>query len=124
VDQATNRLSLFNVLETVQAPRFPMLVLKCMAVALWRRDAGDEERDFQSMLRITLPGGAVHQIETNFRIRRTRHRIVNRLSGLPIPEAGDVHFELLLNGQHAASHIINAELQPAAQAQPPQQLEH
>jgi hypothetical protein len=41
-----------------------------------------------------------------------RHRIVNRIHGLPVTAEGEVQFELLLNGQHVASHAITITVQP------------
>lgn len=98
VDQTTNRLSLFNTLEEFQTPGFPLLISKCCAVALWQKEPDDEGRDFQCVLRIILPTGQTHQLETNFRMANPRHRIINRIQGLPILAAGELRFDLLLNG--------------------------
>lgn len=67
-DQTTNRLSLYNVFEAFQTPGFPLLISKCCAVAVWRKQPEDEGRDFQCILRLTLPDGQIHQLETNFRM--------------------------------------------------------
>jgi hypothetical protein len=118
IDQATNRISLFNVLDAIRSP-FPLLIWKCCAVALWQQEPGDEGRDFQSVVRVTAPNGQIHQLETNFRLSRPRHRIINRLQGVPIHAAGELRFELLLNGQHAAFHVVQIEAPPPAEETPP-----
>lgn len=118
VDQTTNRLSLFNVLDSFQAARFPLLIPKCAAVALWKKEAADEGRDFQSVVRITTSTGETHQVETNFRMTTQRHRIMNRLQGMAIRAAGDLRFELLLNGEHTASHVVLVEARPLEELPP------
>jgi hypothetical protein len=116
IDQVTNQLSLFNVFEGFRTPRFPLIVPKCAAVSLWRKEPADEGRDFQCVLRVTLPDGQNHQSESNFRMTNERQRIVTRLQGVPISMAGELRFELLLNGQHAASHLVIIEHQPPEDA--------
>lgn len=118
VDQQTNRTSIFNVLETISAPKFPVNMDEATATALWRREPGDDGKDFQVLVRVS--GALVKPLESaaNFRMEQSRHRIVVTILGLPIASPGDVKFELLLNGQHVAEHILTviAEPQPVNQA--------
>ena len=109
VDQTTNQASVFSILEEIRTTDFPTVIPKCVALALWRQEAGDEDRDFQMALRVRLPNGEEHTQETNFRMTRTRHRIINRIQGLPLPGEGQLRFEVLLNGVHAAEHIVTVE---------------
>lgn len=118
VDQQTNRLSLFNVLEQVAGSDFPLVVLSVAAVSLWVAEAGDDGRDFQCMMRVFLPDGNRHEITSNFKFRGRRHRVIQRIQGLTINAPGLLRFEVLLNGEHQANHevdvsrINSAELQP------------
>lgn len=107
VDQQTNRLSLFNVLEQIAGPNFPLVLLSAAAISLWVADAGDDGRDFQCMLRIILPNGRQHEFTSNFRFGARRHRVIQRLQGFPIDEPGVLRFEVLLNGEHQASHEVD-----------------
>jgi hypothetical protein len=109
IDQTTNQTSVFSILEQVKAAGFPLLIFKCAATALWCREPGDEERDLQTVLRITPPGGEPRDFATNFRLNHARHRIVQRIQGLPIARAGELRFEVLLNGEHKASHVVTVE---------------
>lgn len=108
MDQVTNQASVFNILEEVRAEGFPFLIPQCVAMSLWRSEPGDADRDWQVILRIALPGSDPQDFSTNFRIAPTglRHRIAQRLVGLLIQREGDLRFELLLNGQHIAEHIV------------------
>lgn len=107
VDQQTNRLSLFNVLEQIAGPNFPLVLFSAAAVSLWVAEPGDDERDFQCTLRILTPNGDQRDISTNFRFRGRRHRVIQRLQGFPINEPGMLRFEVLLNGEYQASHEVD-----------------
>jgi hypothetical protein len=121
VDQFTNQLSLFSVLEEVTSPDFPFVLPSAAAISLWMKEAGDDDRDFQCMMRVLLPDGYRHELTTNFRFRGRRHRVIQRIQGVPVTEPGMLRFEVLLNGEYIASHevdvlrINSAELPPAAE---------
>jgi len=121
VDQQTNRLSLFNVLEQVGGPDFPFVLLSATAVSLWVAEDGDDGHDFQCIVRVLLPDGGRHELTTNFTFRGRRHRIIQRIQGLPINGPGLLRFEILLNGEYRASHEVDtlripSELPPTAPA--------
>jgi hypothetical protein len=121
IDQQTNRLSLFNVLEQLAMPNFPFMA-SAVAVSLWVAEDGDDGRDFQCMLRVFLPDGNSRDFTTNFTFRGRRHRVIQRILGFTINEPGMLRFEVLLNGEHKASHKVDvlridlSELPPTAQA--------
>jgi hypothetical protein len=118
VDQPTNRLSVFNTIEGIKAPGFPLLIAKCSVIALWKKETDDEGRDFQTVLRVTPPAGPPYQVETNFRMNNSRHRIINRIQGLAILAPGEIRFELSLNGQPIASRIVAVEAATPQAADP------
>jgi hypothetical protein len=109
VDQVTNRLSVFDVLEVIGSTGFPITLHHCAAVSLWRKEPGDENVDFQVVLRITTGTGEKNEIHTNFRMTRDRHRVIQRIQGIPIPKEGELHFEIFLNGEHSAEHVVTVE---------------
>lgn len=106
IDQTSNAASVFNILEEIGTPQFPILIPYCAAISLWCREEADRDEDFQCTLRIIRPGGERNDISTNFRPVRPRHRVVQRIQGLQLTQAGELRFELLLNGKHAADHIV------------------
>lgn len=122
VDQQTNRLSLFNVLEQVASTNFPSALPSAVAVSMWMAEGGDDVRDFQCTLRITLPNGSPYEFASNFKFRASRHRVIQRVEGFPLNEPGVLRFEVLLNGEYAASHEVDisrmgtADLPPTALA--------
>jgi hypothetical protein len=107
VDQQTNRLSLFNVIEQVASTKFPSVLPAAVAVSMWMADAGDDVRDFQCTLRFTLPNGKQHEFASNFKFRARRHRVIQRVEGFPLNEPGMLRFEVLLNGEYVASHEVD-----------------
>lgn len=106
IDQSSNRLSLFNVYESLAAPKFPISLHEVAAAALWIREEGDDNRDYQA--RILLSGCGLNQtIESaNFRVTQARHRSLFIINYLKIDEPGELKFELSLNGENVGEHII------------------
>jgi hypothetical protein len=107
VDQQTNRLSLFNVLEQVRNTEFPFVLPSAAAVSLWVAEPGDDTQDFQCILRITLPDGSQHNFTSNFSFRTSRHRVIQKIQGLTINGSGMLRFEVLLNGEYKARHEVD-----------------
>lgn len=107
IDQSTNQASVFSILEEIQTANFPTILQKIAALSTWRAEAGDRERDWQVILRVIQPNGEHSDFTSNFRFTgSSRHRVVQRFIGLPINMEGDLRFELLLNGEHVAEHIV------------------
>lgn len=109
VDQGTNKVSVFEVLESVPFKEGAQnAISRCVAFSLWRLEAGDDGQDFQVLLRIHRPGMEVpDELSTNFTARSPRHRVFTHVLGLPLEELGALRFEVLLNGKHAAEHVVS-----------------
>lgn len=108
VDQVTNKVSVFEVLErTGFKPNTNNAIARCVACSLWRMTAEDIGQDFQVMLKIFQPGEeSPRESATNFTANSDRHRVFVHLVGVPIQQPGELRLEVLLNGEHAAEHII------------------
>ena len=115
VDQATNRISFFNIYEEIHTRGFPFHLPQMVAVSAWNAEPGDGERDFQSLTRITLPNGTNREFRQNFRITGRRHRVMLTYEQVPVEQAGHIVFQVELNGNHAAEHTIDIinDLPPA-----------
>jgi hypothetical protein len=59
-----------------------------------------------------MPGGNLMEYPMNFVPQARRHRLFQRIQGIPVPQTGTIEFELLLNGVHVARHLVDAELVP------------
>jgi hypothetical protein len=115
VDQDTNRISLFNVLEDFQVARpedptkKPAYILsQFVAVALFNRESEDGEKEFEACLRIHLPDDQHSENKISFRMERNRQRVLMRFVGMPpVGKDGVLRFELLLDGTRCASHTVH-----------------
>jgi hypothetical protein len=109
IDQETNRVSVFNIVEEVAPikarPTGP-IVPQVVALACWNREPGDENKDFQATLRIHAPEEKAKDFPVNFKMEKPRYRLSLRLQGVPALKPGQLRFEMLLNGKHAAEHTI------------------
>lgn len=108
-DATWNSVSLFNVVEDIQplhsgAAGQPLAQM--VAVSSWNREPGDEDVDFQMILRIHPPGAEPRDFPMNFRMVGPRQRLTLRMQGAPPLAPGLLRFELLLNGKHIAEHSI------------------
>ena len=116
VDQTTNRVSVFNVLEDIQTADFPAVIPQLVAVAAWNFTPDDMNAEFQALLRITDPTGAVSDHRANFTGQRSRHRFIVKMIGYAILAEGRLQFEISLNDAHSASHTISVGRLPAPAA--------
>jgi hypothetical protein len=109
VDSHTNRVSIFNVLETIEEIDLPSTIPIVTSVAVLHVEDGDDAIEWQGMLEISAPEGKPIAFPANFQIPKgaTHHRLLHRLEGLPITTYGNIRFELKLNGQHIAEHRIS-----------------
>lgn len=115
----TNTMSVFEVLEEIHVddPNPQLILGRCVAVALWMQEEDDAPgQDLQQMLTITQPNGDTREFPTNFSFKSTsaRHRIMNRMEGLPVNGLGQLRFELSLNGLHAATHTVDVTVKPGS----------
>jgi hypothetical protein len=107
VDQQTNRVSLFNVIEEVWSSRFPATISQAIATSAWHREPADEHVDYQVQLRIYAPGeDSYKEFPVNVKIEKDRHRIFHELANLRVSQPGNLKFEVLINGQYAATHTV------------------
>lgn len=89
VDQTTNSVSAFNVLETLPLKEGkPDVIPRCVAFSLWQMEPSDIGKDFQVMLRIHRPGAELEEFPSNVTASTSRHRVFTRIVGLPLEQAG------------------------------------
>ena len=109
VDQQTNNVSVFSILEELSGP-LPMTIFRLVALSSWNIEPDERDRDYQVALRIRLPSGEVmpesSDFKVNFTTTRMRHRVFQHVQGLRVTEAGELTFEVLLDGKREASHTI------------------
>lgn len=94
VDSQTGRLSLFHLLEQVQATNFPT-AMSLTLVGMFTREAGDPD-DQSVRLKVELGETAILDSSVNFSFQgKQRSRVLMALNGLAIPSAGNLSFSFL-----------------------------
>jgi hypothetical protein len=120
VDSQTGRLSLFHLLEQVQATSFPT-AMSLTLVGMFAREAG--EPDEQSVrLKVDLGETPVFDSSVNFSFQgKQRSRVLMAMNGLGIPAAGRLTFSFLTADGAALGTPweVLIEKAPAKQAQSP-----
>jgi hypothetical protein len=113
VDQFTNQLTIVNVLEGVGAEKFPVQLSRLHVATLLRLVPEDFGEDWQAVIRVASPGAPVPaSFALNFQVVEgsTRQRLTHRIDGLPAFAEGQITFELLINGKHFATHVLDVRL--------------
>lgn len=113
VDRDSNQLSIFNILEGIQAESFPVFMQRIVFVVQLVREEGDENA-FQAKFVLTVGNAEItaQMLNVDF-MGKPRNRIVVRLGGFVVPQPGTLTFRLTLpNGQVAeyaiATSAVNA----------------
>ncbi len=109
VDIDSDEITLSQVVEDIFAHdfQFPQYLPKIMAVSSWEMSPDELDREFQAILRITIPGQQDGpEFSMNLSRGRRRYRAMQGVLEIPLPGPGDLKFEVLLNGKHAATHVV------------------
>jgi hypothetical protein len=117
VDQMTNAVSLFNIVEQYPANA---VIPKVVVVSYWHLDAEELGQEFQATLRIRRGAADAQDVPMNFTGSARRQRTVHIIVGIPTPAAGqEIEFEVLLNGAVRGNYSISIVEANQPQAAPP-----
>ena len=90
IDQASNDVSLFEIVDQVAALRYPLGLQRLSIVGMWERDSSEEDK-FLLNYEITNNGNVIHQYGSmNLFGEFTTSRSVHFIGGLRIPDPGEV----------------------------------
>ncbi|MCA9070738.1 MAG: hypothetical protein KDA84_17530 [Planctomycetaceae bacterium] len=91
----------------VIAAQIPSTIPQVEALSAWEFDEQDFDQEFQIMLRLKLPDGSPHfDFCQLLFVKKSRARTSFGIEDIPIRKEGILEFELLLNGNHIASHKV------------------
>ena len=110
VDQGTNKISIFNVIEELRSPQWPATVPVMTAVGALEASEEDKGKEFQAIVRVS--GDALSEprdFPLNFELNTKRQRLLFRINALRVERPGAIVVSLLLNGQHLAEHRVVTE---------------
>ena len=106
IDQWTNRVSIFNVIDEVRT-ELPRQLTPVLAIASWNAEEDDTGNDYQVAVRTQGPGIDIEPIRLNIRSDGRRSRTIMQVQGIRIEEPGRIVFELPLNNKHKATHTVD-----------------
>jgi hypothetical protein len=115
VDRFTNRLSLFNVIEAIQSPRYPVILTECAVVIMLRR-SDNEPNIFDSTITLNIAGNRIAQstIRVNFE-NRQYVRLISNFQNLPILAPGELQFIITIpNAEPITTSIPIVQFPPPA----------
>ena len=110
IDQYTDRVSIFEVMETFKPCMFPAFVSRMALVSVWNLEQEELDGDFQVLARIFPPGqDEPESYPMNFKGTTLRQRLLFNVGNLCLKQAGCLKIELLLNGETKAHHHIDVQ---------------
>jgi len=119
VDMQTNQLSLFNILEGIEASGFPVFIQRITFIVLVERDMQAEQNIANGQVSVQLGDNVLNQttIELNFQNKR-RCRAICRYQGLVVPQPGALTFRLTLPNTSVVEYVVDVTAAPVNVAQP------
>ena len=111
-DRETNNLSLINLLETVSAPTFPILMSPVAFVATWERSPEEPSKHDGDFV-VSLDGKELHALRINVDFQTAlRNRTVVIINGLFITIPGELRFSAVLNHSIKAEYSVFVSTEP------------
>lgn len=107
VDQNTNNVSIFNILESLSSPGFPLFVQKIDLLCVLERDAKDKNK-VELELRINN-NKAVELFKGPLKVDfqdKFRNRSIVNLNGMAIPNPGKLNFVLYHDNKELAAYSV------------------
>jgi len=107
VDRFTNRVSIFNLIDAIESPRFPLFIPELAFFALLRKESNDPEQ-FKVRVSISVGPSIIGSTEVQVDFQGSQNaRILLNFQGLPVTEPKDLHIAVSLpNQQHFASDVM------------------
>jgi len=98
VDRFTNRVSIFNLIDTIDAPQFPIFIQEMAFLSVLRRNV-DEPSKSQAELTVSVGEIIVGKslIQIDFQSGRSARQIAY-LNGIPVPNANNLKLQLVIAG--------------------------
>ena len=108
VDQFTNTVSVFHVVEQIRSREFPVHIPRLVCISSLNIEKDDVGKEHQLTVRIKNPsGGFENPNRTNFTAEKRRQRFIAHLINFKIDGPGQLLFELLVNDEHLAWHTVD-----------------
>lgn len=118
-DRGTGRLSIFDVLNEIWPQKFPAVLMGAAVISIWLFEQGEKGSDYQFTSLVKPPGLPGLTINHNLTVTKTRQIVINISTGIPVPQAGNIEYELRFQGQKLGAFETRVnEPDPAVNRQP------
>lgn len=110
-DQERNNISLFNVIEAIKPPGFPIVIPRLVVVAITERDIESDPNEIDLRVRIGVAGGKkLSDATTRISYRGLkRNRLTVRVNALVISEPGFFNFDIYHGKRRLGRYTIDVE---------------
>jgi hypothetical protein len=119
LDQASNRVSIFHIMDGISATVFPVVVRGMSLYVLWEREQHDPAT-FQYVIKIMLETEQLARLTAQGDFKgHTRARVIGNIQGFRLPGPGRIRVVIEFGGTDLAQWEIDARSAGSPPAQPP-----
>ena len=126
IDARTNNISVFNIFDEINVPRFPITLLRIVAVTILELESSDDyNSSYDCSLRLAIDDEILfeHPFTIDFKGKK-RNRNIMTIEGLPLPQPGTLtatfhcgdqtlnHYEIAVNGPEPTATVQEEENNP------------
>ena len=106
IDQKSNNVSAFNILEQLNFESLPVVFPKIEVLSVFERDEGDPQ-EYPVSIRITIAGSEIlnQTVAHNFRDKK-RSRNMFTVGGLPITQPGTLKISVCKGNESLISYTV------------------
>lgn len=106
IDLQDNQLSIFEIIEGLEAQSFPIFIQRISFVVLWERN-GEDPMELGGFFSVRLGEAEITRqaCHVNFQ-GLTRQRSIFRLNGFQVQQPGILNFQMELTGHGTAAYSI------------------
>lgn len=98
VDRFTNTLSLFNIIEQINAPTFPFVMPQIFVASIWQRSDAEQGFPFESHIFLLDPSGKTRQEwKADWVFDQPRHRHLLLAANIEFESPGNYVFKIFIN---------------------------
>lgn len=107
LDQFTQRVSIFHIVDEIIAPAFPVVLPSLATVACLEGEPSDSARPHRAILRLAGSAAAEpYDLASEFALLGARHRLVHRVENVVLSAPGIMEFSLFISGELLAQRGI------------------
>jgi len=97
IDAISNNISIFNILEDLQSPKFPITFPRIFITSLWQRKKDEAGMKFEALIKFVNPDDKkIREWKGNWTFNKLRHRHISIGSNLKFDKPGMYKFRIYI----------------------------